>query len=35
VKRRKGDRRGGDGDVALAKLIQPDIAEELARYGVK
>jgi membrane associated rhomboid family serine protease len=30
----KGDRAGGEADIAAAKAIQADIAEEFARYGV-
>jgi hypothetical protein len=31
----KGDRVGGQADIAAAKAIKPDIVEEFARYGVK
>ena len=31
----KGDRAGADADMATAKAIQADIAEYLARYGIK
>jgi hypothetical protein len=31
---RTGNTVGGDGDVAAAKLIQPDIADEFVSYGI-
>jgi len=34
AKLRKGDVAGGEADIAAAKAIQVDIAEEFARYGV-
>jgi membrane associated rhomboid family serine protease/Flp pilus assembly protein TadD len=34
AKLRKGDVTGGEADIAAAKAIQVDIAEEFARYGV-
>jgi uncharacterized caspase-like protein len=34
AKRRTGNTAGGDGDIAAAKLIQPDIADEFASYGI-
>ena len=34
AKLKKGDAVGGDADIAAAKAIQGDIAEEFARYGV-
>ena len=33
--RRKGDEARAAADIAAALKIQPDIAEELARHGVK
>ena len=35
AKLRKGDTSGGNADIAAAKAIQSDIAEEFAGYGVK
>jgi tetratricopeptide (TPR) repeat protein len=35
AKARKGDRAGGEADVASAKAITPAIAEELSRSGLK
>ena len=35
AKTRKGDRTGGSADIAAAKAIKTDIAEEFARYGVR
>jgi hypothetical protein len=35
AKLKKGDRAAADADVAAAKVIKADIAEELARYGIK
>jgi len=35
AKRRSGNVSGGDGDIAAAKLIQPDIADEFASYGLR
>ena len=35
AKMRKGDRAGGSADVAAAKRIRSDIAEEFSRYGVR
>jgi tetratricopeptide (TPR) repeat protein len=35
AKLRNGDRAGGDADIAAAKRLQPDIAEEFAGYGVQ
>ena len=32
---RKGDRNGGNTDMAAAKAIKSDIAEEFSRYGLK
>jgi hypothetical protein len=34
AKIRTGNSVGGDGDVAAAKLIQPDIADEFASYSI-
>jgi hypothetical protein len=34
VKRISGD-SGGDNDIAKATAIQPDVAEQMARFGVK
>jgi tetratricopeptide (TPR) repeat protein len=34
AKLKKGDAGGGEADIAAAKAIQADIAEEFARYGV-
>src|SRR3954466_8737187 len=34
AKRQTGNAAGGDSDVAAAKLIQPDIADEFASYGI-
>jgi hypothetical protein len=31
----KGDAAGGNVDIASAKAIKPDIAEEYAKYGIK
>ena len=35
TKVRKGDRNGGAADIAAAKAIKADIADEFARYGLK
>ena len=35
AKARKGDRNGGTADIAAAKAIKSDIADEFARYGLK
>ena len=35
AKMRTGNAVGGDGDIAAAKLIQPDIADEFASYGIR
>jgi tetratricopeptide (TPR) repeat protein len=35
AKRKKGDLMGGNADIAAATTIQPNIAEDFARYGVK
>lgn len=35
AKLRKGDRNGGSTDMAAAKAIKSDIAEEFSRYGLK
>ena len=35
AKRKKGDIASGDADIAAAKAIRADIANEFARYGVK
>jgi hypothetical protein len=35
AKLKKGDTAGGNDDIAAAKAIQADIAEELARDGVR
>jgi hypothetical protein len=35
AKVRSGNSAGGNGDIAAAKLIQPDIADEFANYGVR
>ena len=32
---RKGDSAGGNADVAKARTIQADVAEEYAKYGIK
>lgn len=34
ARRMKGDVRGGDGDVAAATAIRPDIAEHMSRLGI-
>jgi hypothetical protein len=34
-KLKKKDEIGGNSDIASAKAIKPDIAEEFALYGVK
>jgi tetratricopeptide (TPR) repeat protein len=34
AKRKKGDQAGGDADIAAARAIQADIADEFAKYGV-
>ncbi len=34
ARRMKGDARGGDGDVAAATSIKPDIAEHMSRLGI-
>jgi tetratricopeptide (TPR) repeat protein len=34
AKRKKGDQAGGDADIAAAKAIQADIADEYAKYGM-
>ena len=34
AKLKKGDAVGGEADIAAARAIQADIAEEFARYGV-
>ena len=35
AKLRSGNSAGGNSDIAAAKAIQPDIAEEFAGYGVR
>jgi hypothetical protein len=35
AKARKGDRNGGTANIATAKAIKSDIADEFARYGLK
>jgi tetratricopeptide (TPR) repeat protein len=35
VKRLTGDTGGGDDDIAKATSLQPNVADEMARYGVK
>ena len=35
AKQKKGDKTGGDADIAAAKAIRVGIAEEFAQYGVK
>jgi tetratricopeptide (TPR) repeat protein len=35
AKRMKGDLSGGDTDIAAAKTIKSDIADEMAKYGVE
>lgn len=35
ARRRKGDAAGGGADIAAATVIQADIAQEMARYGVR
>ena len=35
AKLKKGDRDGGNADIAAAKAIRADIADNFARYGVK
>ena len=35
AKLKKGDNSGGNSDIESAKAIQPDIAEDFARYGVR
>ena len=34
AKLKKGDRAGGDADVAAAKAIEPNIVEKYATYGL-
>ena len=34
VRLKKGDKMGGDADIAAAKAIRASIAEEFERYGV-
>jgi tetratricopeptide (TPR) repeat protein len=34
AKRKKGDQGGGDADLAAARAIQADIADDFAKYGV-
>ncbi len=34
ARRRTGNQKGGDADIAAAKAIQADIAEEFARMGL-
>jgi tetratricopeptide (TPR) repeat protein len=34
ARRMKGDVRGGDGDIAAATSIKPDIAEHMSRLGI-
>jgi hypothetical protein len=31
----KGDGVGGNDDIAAAKAVKPNVADEMARYGVK
>ena len=35
AKQRKGDQAGGEADIAAAKAIKADIAEEFAKWGVQ
>jgi tetratricopeptide (TPR) repeat protein len=35
AKRLKGDTAGSEADVAAAQAIKPNVADEMARYGVK
>jgi tetratricopeptide (TPR) repeat protein len=35
TKLRKGDTTDGNADIAGAKIIKADVAEEYARYGIK
>jgi tetratricopeptide (TPR) repeat protein len=35
ARQRKGDTAGGDADIAAAKAVKPDIAEVMAKYGVR
>ena len=35
AKLKKGDATGGNADIAAAKAIRPEIADEFARYGVQ
>ena len=35
AKARKGDRNGGTAEIAAAKAVKSDIADEFARYGLK
>jgi tetratricopeptide (TPR) repeat protein len=35
AKRRSGNTTGGNGDISAAKLIQSDIADEFATYGIR
>jgi hypothetical protein len=35
ARQRKGDAAGGAADIAAAKAVQVDVAEEFARYGVR
>jgi hypothetical protein len=35
AKRLKGDSSGGDADIAAARAIRPNIADEMAKLGVQ
>jgi hypothetical protein len=35
VKRRKGDIAGSEADIAAAQAIRPNVADVMARYGIK
>jgi len=35
AKRKKGDESGADSDLAAARAVYADIAEEFAQYGVE
>jgi tetratricopeptide (TPR) repeat protein len=35
AKYRKGDLRGGDGDVVAAQALKPDISEDMAKLGIR
>jgi Flp pilus assembly protein TadD len=35
AKRLKGDLRGGDADIEMARALRPSVADEMAERGVK